>query len=99
MVNRTGKRRAVPPSRKRYEATNPTVSFRIGKDLYEELRNLKTTAGLSVADVLKVGLERCEPLAGQAYSNGYMEALADAYLGVCEDCQFEIMDLIPAEFG
>ena len=55
MVNKQGKRRSTPPSRRRYEASHPTVSFRVDLDLYAELKALKEKANLSVADVLKVG--------------------------------------------
>ena len=90
MVNTQGKRRSTPPSRKRYEASHPTVSFRVDRTLYLELKRLKEQANLSVADVLKVGLERCEPLVGEAFHNGFMSALAEAYQTVCDDCEEEI---------
>jgi len=60
MVNTQGKRRSTPPSRRRYEASHPTVSFRVDLDLYAELKALKQTSNLSVADILKVGLGKCE---------------------------------------
>jgi hypothetical protein len=55
MVNTHGKRRSTPPSRRRYEASHPTVSFRVDLDLYAQLKGLKEKANSSVADVLKVG--------------------------------------------
>ena len=85
-----GKRGSIPPSRRRYEASHPTVSFRVDLDLYAQLKGLKEKANLSVADVLKVGLERCEPLVGEAFRNGFMSALSDAYESVCDDCEDEI---------
>ena len=75
MVNKQGKRRPTPPSRRRYETSHPTVSFRVDHDLYARLKGLKETANLSVADVLKVGLEKSEPLVGEAFQNGFMSAL------------------------
>ena len=90
MVNTSGKRRSIPPSRRRYEASHPTVSFRVDLDLYAELKALKQTSNLSVADILKVGLERCEPLVGEAFHNGFMSALAEAYQSVCDECEDEI---------
>jgi hypothetical protein len=93
MVNKQGKRRSTPPSRRRYEASHPTVSFRVDRDLYAELKELKETANLSVADVLKVGLEKSEPPAGEAFHNGFMSALAEAYQNVCDECEDEIMVL------
>lgn len=52
------KRRSIPPSRRRYQASHPTVSFRVDLDLYAELKGWKEKHNLSVADVLKVGLKR-----------------------------------------
>ena len=79
MVYTQGKRRPTPPSRRRYEASPPTVSFRVDLDLYAQLKGLKEKANLSVADILKIGLERCEPIVGEAFRNGFMSALAEAY--------------------
>ena len=91
MVNRSGKRRPLPPSRERYQQSHPTVSLRVDQDLYARLKELKGKANLSVADVLKVGLEKSEPLVGEAFQNGFMSALAEAYEAVCEDCEDEVM--------
>ena len=55
MVNTHGKRRPTPPSRQRYEASHPTVSFRVDRNLYLELKRLKEQANLSIGDILKVG--------------------------------------------
>jgi len=90
MVNTSGKRRSTPPSRQRYEASHPTVSFRVDLDLYAELKALKQTSNLNVADILKVGMERWEPLVGEAFHNGFMSALAEAYQSVCDECEDEI---------
>ena len=90
MVNSHGKRRPLPPSRERYQRSHPTVSLRVDQDLYAELKALKQTSNLSVADILKVGLERCEPLVGEAFHNGFMSALAEAYQSVCDECEDEI---------
>ncbi len=91
MVKTQGKRRSTPPSRRRYEASHPTVSFRVDQDLYARLKELKKTANLSVADVLKVGLEKSEPLVGEAFQNGFMGGLAEAYQNVCDTCEDEVM--------
>ena len=90
MVKTKGKRRSIPPSRRRYEASHPTVSFRVDLDLYAQLKGLKEKANLSVADVLKVGLERCGPLVGEAHHTGFMSALSEAYELVCDTCEDEI---------
>ena len=98
MVKTKGKRRSIPPSRRRYEASHPTVSFRVDLDLYGELKALKEKANLSVADVLKVGLERCEPLVGEAHHNGFMGGLAESYAVACDDCQDEVMAIAQADY-
>ena len=97
MVKTKGKRRSIPPSRRRYEASHPTVSFRVDLDLYGELKALKEKANLSVADVLKVGLERCEPLVGEAHHTGFMGGLAEAYQNVCDTCEDEVMAIAIAQ--
>ena len=101
MINTQGKRRSIPPSRRRYEASHPTVSFRVDLDLYarlKELKELKEKANLSVADVLKVGLERCEPLVGEAHHTGFMGGLAESYAVACDDCQDEVMAIAQADY-
>ena len=97
MVNRSGKRRSLPPSRERYQQAHPPVSLRVDLDLCAQLKVLKEQAGLSVADVLKVGLERCEPLVGEAFQNGFMSALAEAYEAVCEDCEDQLVAIASAQ--
>ena len=54
------------------------------------MKRLKEKANLSVADVLKVGLERCEPLVGEAFHNRFMSGLSEAYKSVCDTCEDEI---------
>ena len=98
MVNRSGKRRPLPPSRERYERSHPTVSLRVDLDLYAQLKALKEKANLSVADVLKVGLERCEPLVGEAHHTGFMGGLAESYAVACDDCQDEVMAIAQADY-
>ena len=97
MVNRNGKRRPVPPSRTRYQQSHPTVSLRVDQDLYDRLKELKGKANLSVADVLKVGLEKSEPLVGEAFQNGFMGGLAEAYQNVCDTCADEVMAIAIAQ--
>ena len=97
MVNRSGKRRPLPPSRERYQQSHPTVSLRVDLDLYARLKGLKEQAGLSVADILKVGMERCEPVVGESFRNGCMAALAEAYEAVCEDCEDQLVAIAIAQ--
>ncbi len=98
MVNRSGKRRPLPPSRERYQQSHPTVSLRVDLDLYAELKALKEKANLSVADILKVGLERCEPLVGEAHHTGFMGGLAESYAVACDDCQEQVMAIAQADY-
>ena len=97
MVNRSGKRRSLPPSRQRYQQAHPTVSLRVDLDLYAELKRLKEQSGLSVADVLKVGLQKGEPLVGEAFRNGLMSALAEVYEAVCDGCEDAVMAIAIAQ--
>ena len=97
MANRSGKRRPLPPSRERYERSHPTVSLRVDIDLYAQLKALKKKANLSVADVLKVGLEKSEPLVGEAFHNGCMSALAEVYEAVCDTCEDEVVAIAVAQ--
>ena len=99
MVKTKGKRRSIPPSRRRYEASHPTVSFRVDLDLYGELKALKEKGNLSVADIMKVGLERCEPLVGEAYHTGFMGGLAETYAVACDDCQDQVMAIAQADYS
>lgn len=46
----------MPPSRIKYEQNHPTVSFRVTKELYDRLEEVKKAEGESTADVLKVGV-------------------------------------------
>ena len=91
MVNTHGKRRPTPPSRQRYEANHPTVSFRVDRTLYLELKRLKEQANLSVGDILKVGLEKSSPSIEEAFNKGFMSALAEVYNVVCDGCDDEVM--------
>ena len=99
MVKTHGKRCSTRPSRRRYEASHPTVSFRVDLDLYAELKALKQTSNLSVADILKVGLERCEPLVGEAHHTGFMGGLAESYAVACDDCQEQVMAIAQADYS
>ena len=99
MVKTKGTRGSTPPFRRRYKASHPTVSFRVDLDLYGELKALKERANLSVADVLKVGLERCEPLVGEAHHTGFMGGLAESYAVACDDCQDQVMAIAQADYS
>ena len=99
MVNTQGKRRPTPPSRRRYEASHPTVSFRVDRNLYLELKRLKEQAKLSVGDILRVGLERASPSVEEAFNKGFMSALAEVYDVVCDSCDDEVMAIAQADYS
>ena len=71
MVQRRAGKRKAPPSRLRYEATHPTVTARLDQALYDELKRLKDSSGLSVAEVLKIGLEKAQPITKDSYRIGF----------------------------
>ena len=48
--------RHLPPSRRRYETANPTVSARISRELLRALANIAEAEGLTLAAVIKDAL-------------------------------------------
>ena len=95
MVSRQGKPRHVSPSRARYEQSHPTVSLRVDSDTRTELLELKEKGGLSVADVLRVGLEKSAPSVRKAYYRGFMAALVEMYEITCDECEDLALALCP----
>ena len=75
MATKNKKTKPVPPSRIRYTEANPTVSVRVSQAFHEELEELKEMSGLSMADILKVGLDKLKPDVDQFYDQG----LKDGY--------------------
>ena len=75
MTTKSKKTKPVPPSRTRYIELNPTVSVRISQELKGELEEMKEMSGLSMSDILKIGLEKLEPDVHQFYDQG----LKDGY--------------------
>jgi hypothetical protein len=69
MATAKGKRR-VPPSRARYEATHKTVSARLDPELQRRLDLLKQESDMSVADIIRIGLDKAEPAVKAAYDRG-----------------------------
>ena len=93
---RKPKKRA-PPSRIKYEASHPVVSVRVSRELRADLRDLKRQYGLSMADILKIGIEKADQAAVKAHQQGYRDALGES-LGKVEDCPrcwTELSSLIP----
>jgi len=55
-------------------------------DRMAELQELKRVSGTTVADLVRVGLEKCSPLAGTASNEGRLSAFSMAYEAVCDEC-------------
>ena len=83
------KSKRVPPSRFRYEKSNPTISVRVSQEIKEELEELKITTGFSMSDILKVGLDKMKPDAEASYERGLSDGYEMGYQGGKE--QFEVM--------
>ena len=79
------------PSRQRYDAKNPVVSFRLTSDLRAALDDLRSKGDVSIADILRAGVGLMSPPIEEAYTNGFTSALAEVYLRVCYDCEGEVM--------
>lgn len=76
-MKRERSKRSKPPSRKRYEEENPTVSARVPKETRDKLRLVLAKLGMSLPNALKVlagELEvKAKPLE-EARQAGYEEA-------------------------
>jgi hypothetical protein len=88
-----------PPSRIRYEKRNPVVSARVSLVLREDLRKFQKEYGLSMADILKIGLGDPNKAAAKAYEEGYVDGLSQSLSRVngCSACYQKLCDLIPEE--
>jgi hypothetical protein len=62
----------------RYEASHPTISVRVCRDLYDQLqlKELRDTTGLGMADILKVGMEKVQAAAGDTHDLGFEDGYA-----------------------
>ena len=63
------------------------------------MTELKEKDNLSVADVLKVGLERCDPLVVEAHHTGFMGVLAESCAVAWDDCQEQVMAIVQADYS
>ena len=82
----------ISPSRKKYEASHPTISIRVTEELYDELEALRLNSGKSLGDILREALGKQGPRAENAYNRGYNAA--KAVFGVqykCSVCSGEIV--------
>lgn len=76
----TAKKNLLPPSRLRYEENNPVVSVRISKEDRSDLAEAKERYGLSLADLLKIGLEKEKPDLEDTWKKGHDSGWKEAFL-------------------
>jgi len=83
------------PSREKYEAENPTVSFRVNHEMYERLQSAKKHEGKSFADIMKIGLGLMETkvlnekeIRESSHKSGYEEGHVEGMMefGVTYTC-------------
>lgn len=82
-----GKGKRVAPSRERYEESHPVVSVRISQEMREELEDVTAVSGMSIADILRVGLDKAKPAIEEAFNEGYDDA--ESYNRItyrCSEC-------------
>ena len=90
-------KRSVPPSRIKYEQANPAVTVRLPRELRDQLAELKDKHGLTLGDVLRIGLERAKPDLDGAYRRGYFDALGKCVTIAldCRRCWDPLCELLP----
>ena len=63
-----------PPSKIKYDESHPTVSIRVKRELYDQLRDLREHSGKSLGDILREALKEQTPSTKKAYQLGYNSA-------------------------
>ncbi len=71
--SRSRAKKSVPPSRVRYEKANPAVTVRVSRELRDALAELKEEQGLSMGDLLRIGLEKAKPDLDDVFQRGLEE--------------------------
>ena len=82
---RSPAKRKVPPSRLRYEEANPIVSVRVSKELYAELKALRESSGLSLGDILRIGLKKTQPDLEAVREESFVEGYGIGYSAAKEE--------------
>ena len=72
------RKRHVPPSRIRYEAKKPTLSFRVTKEELQEIREIKRKSGLKLSTLMLQGARISEELK-ESYARGYQRGYRNAF--------------------
>lgn len=97
MTSKTTKKH-IPPSREKYERSNPVISFRITKSLKDSLNTLQKETGESYSQIVKRLLDNNKDLiedVGQkrykkGYKQGYSRAVSDwGIYYTCNSCNKE----------
>jgi flagellar biosynthesis/type III secretory pathway protein FliH len=65
------------PSRIKYEKNNPTVSFRVTKELKDVLKDIKERTNMSYAEIVKEVLSKAKKQWEEAFKQGYDEGHED----------------------
>jgi len=52
------KKKTKPPSRVKYEQNHPVVSFRVSKEIYDELNTMREHTGYSLAEIVKKAIDK-----------------------------------------
>jgi hypothetical protein len=63
-----------PPSRIKYDTEHPTVSVRVSRELYNQLKDLCEDGGKSLGDILREAVKIQTPITEKAYARGYQDA-------------------------
>ncbi|OLD40796.1 MAG: hypothetical protein AUI21_03585 [Nitrospirae bacterium 13_1_40CM_2_62_10] len=82
---RRKRRKHVPPSRLRYEAENPVVSFRVSKDVKERLMRERSSSSRSLEAILVRGLDS-ERLEKETYRRGDRDGFLRAFGRLAVPC-------------
>lgn len=68
-----------PPSKIRYDQSHPTVSVRVTRELYDQLKELRERGDKSLGDILKQAVKQQKPSTTRAYNQGYNYGYKQGY--------------------
>lgn len=90
-------KKSAPPSRIKYEQANPAVTVRLPRELRDQLAELRDKHGLTLGDVLRIGLERAQPDLEGTYRRGYLDAFGKCVTIAldCRHCWDPMCELFP----
>lgn len=76
--SRGTKRGHKPPSRIRYEESHPVVSFRVKKEIHQQLMELLAKSGKPIGDFFREALAIQRADTSKSYQRGYQEGYQEA---------------------